>query len=72
MKIENITEVKKRFTQIVRELPETGMVVVTKDGRPAAVVMEAVTSRIFFVFSTSTPSCMAVSSPVNSRFRDRA
>lgn len=40
MKIESITEVKKRFTQIVRELPETGMVVVTKDGRPAAVVMQ--------------------------------
>jgi prevent-host-death family protein len=40
VKIESITEVKKRFTQIVRELPETGMVVVTRDGRPAAVVME--------------------------------
>lgn len=41
MKIESITEVKKRFTQIVRELGETGMVIVTKDGRPAAVVMQA-------------------------------
>lgn len=41
MKIESITEVKKRFTQIVRELPQTGMVVVTKDGRPTAIVMQA-------------------------------
>lgn len=54
MKIESITEVKKRFTQIVRELPQTGMVVVTRDGRPAAVVIEASEDMDLEVLALST------------------
>jgi prevent-host-death family protein len=39
MKIENIREVKAHLSRIVGELPSTGSVVVTKNGRPCAVLM---------------------------------
>ena len=39
MKVENIKEVKARFNRIVSELPTEGSVIITKNGRPCAVLM---------------------------------
>ena len=39
MKIENIRAVKARLNQIVGALPEEGSVIITKNGRPCAVLM---------------------------------
>jgi len=39
MKIDNIREVKARLNQVVAELPETGSVVITKNGKPCAVLL---------------------------------
>ena len=39
MKIENIRQVKARLNRIVGQLPEEGSVVITKNGRPCAVLM---------------------------------
>ena len=39
MRIENIREVKAKLSQMVKELPEEGSVVITKNGRPCAVLM---------------------------------
>lgn len=39
MKIRNIREVKAKLSQIVAELPEEGSVVITRNGRPCAVLM---------------------------------
>ena len=39
MRIENIREVKARLSQIVNGLPEDGSMVITKNGRPCAVLM---------------------------------
>jgi antitoxin (DNA-binding transcriptional repressor) of toxin-antitoxin stability system len=39
MKIETIRSVKATLNRVVRELPETGSVIITKDGRPCAVLM---------------------------------
>ena len=39
MKIENIREVKAKLNQIVTELPKTGSVVITKNGKPCAVLL---------------------------------
>jgi prevent-host-death family protein len=39
MKIENIREVKARLNQVVTELPETGSVVITRNGKPCAVLL---------------------------------
>lgn len=39
MKVENIKEVKARFNRIVRELPTEGSVIITKNGRPCALLM---------------------------------
>lgn len=39
MRIENIREVKAKLSQIVNELPEEGSVVITRNGRPCAVLM---------------------------------
>lgn len=39
MKIENIREVKARLNQVVTELPETGAVVITRNGKPCAVLL---------------------------------
>ncbi len=39
MKIENIREVKTRFSRYVRELPRSGSVVITKNGRPCAALV---------------------------------
>ncbi len=39
MRIENIREVKAKLSQMVNELPEEGSVVITKNGRPCAVLM---------------------------------
>ncbi|MFZ0887939.1 MAG: type II toxin-antitoxin system prevent-host-death family antitoxin [Candidatus Binataceae bacterium] len=38
-KIENIREVKTRFSRYVRELPRSGSVVITKNGRPCAALI---------------------------------
>lgn len=38
MRIENIREVKAKLSQIVSGLPEEGSVVITKNGRPCAVL----------------------------------
>jgi len=39
MKIENIREVKTRFSRYVRDLPKSGSVVITKNGRPCAALV---------------------------------
>lgn len=39
MRIETIRNVKATLNRVVRELPGTGSVVITKDGRPCAVLM---------------------------------
>lgn len=39
MRIETIREVKAKLSQMVTELPEEGPVVITKNGRPCAVLM---------------------------------
>ncbi len=39
MKVENIKEVKARFNRIVSELPTEGSVIITKNGRPCALLM---------------------------------
>ncbi len=39
MKIENIREVKTRFSRYVRELHKSGSVVITRNGRPCAALV---------------------------------
>ena len=39
MKIENIKEVKARFNRIVSDLSREGSMVITKNGKPCAVLM---------------------------------
>lgn len=39
MKIQNIREVKAKLNQIVNDLPREGSVIITKNGRPCAVLM---------------------------------
>ncbi len=39
MRVENIREVKTNLNRIVGTLPEEGSVVITKNGRPCAVLM---------------------------------
>jgi prevent-host-death family protein len=39
MKIETIREVKAKLNQVVAELSETGSVVITKNGKPCAVLL---------------------------------
>ena len=39
MRIENIREVKAKLSKMVSELPQEGSVVITKNGRPCAVLM---------------------------------
>ncbi len=39
MKIENLREVKTRFSRYVKELPKSGSVVITKNGRPCAALI---------------------------------
>jgi antitoxin (DNA-binding transcriptional repressor) of toxin-antitoxin stability system len=39
MKIENIKAVKARFNRIVSDLPREGSMVITKNGKPCAVLM---------------------------------
>ncbi|MGA8570091.1 MAG: type II toxin-antitoxin system Phd/YefM family antitoxin [Candidatus Binataceae bacterium] len=39
MKIENIREIKARFSRYVKDLPKTGSVLITKNGRPCAALV---------------------------------
>ena len=39
MKVESIREVKTRFSHYIKELPRTGSVLITKNGRPCAALM---------------------------------
>ena len=39
MKIESLREVKAKLSKIVKELPEHNSVVITKNGRPCAVLL---------------------------------
>jgi len=39
MKVENIREVKTRFSRYVKELPRSGSVLITKNGRPCAALV---------------------------------
>jgi len=39
VKVENIKEVKARFNRIVSELSTEGSVIITKNGRPCALLM---------------------------------
>lgn len=39
MKIENIREVKTRFSRYVKEFSQTGSIMITKNGRPCAALV---------------------------------
>jgi prevent-host-death family protein len=39
VKIENVREVKMKLSRLIRELPKTGSVVITKNGKPCAALM---------------------------------
>ena len=39
MKIENVREVKAKLNRLISELPKTGSVVITKNGRACAALM---------------------------------
>jgi len=39
MRIENLREVKSKLSQIVKDLPEDHSVVITKNGKPCAVLL---------------------------------
>ncbi len=39
MKIENVREVKARLSRLISDLPRTGSVVITKNGKPCAALM---------------------------------
>ena len=39
MKVENIREVKTRFSRYVKELPRSGSLLITKNGRPCAALV---------------------------------
>ena len=39
MKIENLREVKTRFSHYVKELPKSGSVLITRNGRPCAALV---------------------------------
>jgi prevent-host-death family protein len=39
VKVENIREVKTRFSRYVRDLPKSGSVLITKNGRPCAALV---------------------------------
>ncbi len=39
MKIENVREVKAKLNRLINELPKTGSVVITKNGRACAALM---------------------------------
>ena len=39
MKIENIREVRTRFSRYIGELPKSGSVLITKNGRPCAALV---------------------------------
>ena len=39
MKIENVREVKARLSRLISDLPKTGSVVITKNGKPCAALM---------------------------------
>ena len=39
MKIENIREVKTRFSRYIKDLSKTGSVIITKNGRPCAALV---------------------------------
>jgi len=39
VKIENVREVKARLSRLISDLPKTGSVVITKNGKPCAALM---------------------------------
>jgi prevent-host-death family protein len=39
MKVENVREVKAKLSRLIRELPKTGSVVITKNGKACAALM---------------------------------
>jgi len=39
MKIQNLREVKSRFSRYVNDLPKSGSVVITRNGRPCAALI---------------------------------
>jgi prevent-host-death family protein len=39
MKIENVREAKAKLSRLISELPKTGSVVITKNGKPCAALM---------------------------------
>jgi prevent-host-death family protein len=39
MKIENIREVKTRFSRYIKDLSKTGAILITKNGRPCAALV---------------------------------
>jgi len=39
MKVENVREVKTRFSRYIRELPTSGSILITKNGKPCAALV---------------------------------
>jgi len=39
VKVENIREVKTRFSRYIKELPKSGSVLITRNGRPCAALV---------------------------------
>ena len=39
MKVENVREVKTRFSRYIRELPKSGSILITKNGKPCAALV---------------------------------
>ena len=39
MKVENLREAKARLSRLIKDLPSAGSVVITKNGRPCAVLL---------------------------------
>jgi prevent-host-death family protein len=60
MKIENIREVKTRFSRYIKELSKTGSVVITKNGRPCAALVPV----------TEDTDLVTVALSQNKRFRN--
>jgi antitoxin (DNA-binding transcriptional repressor) of toxin-antitoxin stability system len=40
MKIENVREVKARLSTLIKELPKTGSVIITRNGKACAALMQ--------------------------------
>ncbi|MBV8056783.1 MAG: type II toxin-antitoxin system Phd/YefM family antitoxin [Deltaproteobacteria bacterium] len=53
MKIENVRDVKMQLNRIIKDLPKTGSVVITTNGRPSAVLLPVSEETDFEVLALS-------------------